>query len=284
MATAELLASGWTTAGPVVPFSQPLDSPIDVRQRIRVASEAGFVGFGLAHADLLAARDTIGYRTLKQLLDDHGIVHVEVETLGDWFAGDERRATSDRVRRDLLEAAEALSARHIKAEGDQVDTGWPVERMVDDFHELCAQAHDVGSRIAFEPMPFGNVRTPRDALGLVEAADHPAAGMCIDAWHVDRGKVSSAELAALPAAAITTVELNDGDAERVGTPLEDTLHRRKLCGTGSFDLTGFVTAIRSTGYDGPWGVEILSDELRARDIEESIPDVYATTMATLAPA
>lgn len=123
------------------------------------------------------------------MLADNGLVHVEVETLGNWFADDDRRPAADQVRHDLLEAAEALSARHIKAEGDQVHTDWPLERMVDDFRLLAAQADGVGARIAFEPMPFGNVRTPDEALRLVQLADHPALGICLDLWHVERSGV-----------------------------------------------------------------------------------------------
>ena len=280
----DLLASGWTTAGPVVPFGATLVSPIDIEQRIRLTAAAGFSGFGLAHADLLAIKQTIGYPALRLMLADHGLVHIEVETLGDWFAHDERRAHADQVRHDLLEAAEALSARHIKAEGDQVHTDWPLERMVDDFRLLAAQADGVGARIAFEPMPFGNVRTPDEALRLVQLADHPALGICLDLWHVERSAVDIGDLARLPASAIAVVELNDGSAEAVGTMLEDTLHRRRLCGDGAFDTTGFIRAIRATGWDGPWGVEILSDQHRARDVTESIPAVYETTMAAFARA
>ncbi len=282
--TVDLLASGWTTAGPAVPFAATQVSPIDIEQRIRLARAAGFRGFGLAHADLLAVREGIGYPTLRLMLADHGLVHVEVETLGNWFADDERRPAADRVRHDLLEAAEALSARQIKAEGDQVDTDRPQERMVADFHALGEQAEAVGTRIAFEPMPFGNVRTPYEALRLVQAADHPALGICLDLWHVERAGVDVGDLAQLPAAAIAAVELNDGSAEEVGTMLEDTLHRRRLCGEGSFDITGFIRAVRATGWDGPWGVEILSDEHRARDVTESIPAVHQTTMVAFARA
>lgn len=95
---------------------------------------------------------------------------------------------------------------------------------------------------------------------------------------------ASDDLAQMPASAIAAVELNDGSAEAVGTMLEDTLHRRRLCGDGAFDTTGFIRAIRATGWDGPWGVEILSDQHRARDVTESIAAVYETTMGAFARA
>ena len=44
---------------------------------------------------------------------------------------------------------------------------------------------------------------------------------------------------------------------------------------------GFVDAVKSTGYDGVWGVEILSAEYRKRPIEEAVPDAYRSTVQYL---
>jgi hypothetical protein len=48
------------------------------------------------------------------------------------------------------------------------------------------------------------------------------------------------------------VELDDAARNMVGTPFEDTLNHRLLCGDGSFDLPGFVAVLRDLGFDGPW--------------------------------
>ena len=42
---------------------------------------------------------------MKRLFGDHGIVHIELEFLGDWFEAGEKKIASDRIRKDLLEAA-----------------------------------------------------------------------------------------------------------------------------------------------------------------------------------
>jgi sugar phosphate isomerase/epimerase len=63
--------------------------------------------------------------------------------------------------------------------------------------------------------------------------------------------------AALSAEHVFGVELNYAATEVVGTLFEDTVERRLLCGAGSFDLHGLVALLRDTGFDGPWGVEIL---------------------------
>lgn len=274
----DLLASAWTTAGDAKPLSANEESPYDLRSRIEAASGAGYRGFGIVHADLAAARRQIGLRTLRAMLEDNGIVYVEVEMLGDWFANGERRRRSDAVRRDLLEAAEALGARHIKVGGEVYGHAWPFETMASDFHDLCADAASVGSRVAFEIMPFGTISDLAGGVRLVDTAGHKAGGLMLDLWHVARGNIDFADVARLPARYIFAVELDDADAGVVGTMLEDTLDRRRLCGQGAMDVPSFIRAVRATGFDGPWGVEILSDEHRKRSLEDQVTKSYSTTI------
>jgi len=76
------------------------------------------------HADLIEARDRMGYRALGEVLAGYGITTVEVEMLNDWYATGPARTQSDAVRRDLLAAGAALGARHVKA-GADLDTDRP---------------------------------------------------------------------------------------------------------------------------------------------------------------
>lgn len=77
------------------------------------------------------------------------------------------------------------------------------------------------------------------------------------------------------------MELNDADQSAVGTLFEDTVHRRRYCGEGTFDLPGMIAALRSTGWDGPWGVEILSDEHRALPLATALHRTVTTARLTL---
>ena len=53
---------------------------------------------------------------MKQVFDDNGLRHLELEFLMDWFLDedDERRRASDEIRELLLRAAGELDAHHIK--------------------------------------------------------------------------------------------------------------------------------------------------------------------------
>ena len=64
--------------------------------------------------------------------------------------------------------------------------------------------------------------------------------------------------------------------------VEETVNHRELPGEGDFDLRAFVEVCREHGYPGPWGVEVLSEELRNRPIEQIFERAYETSSAQLA--
>jgi sugar phosphate isomerase/epimerase len=49
---------------------------------------------------------------------------------------------------------------------------------------------------------------------------------------------------------------------------EPRAHRRTHRGEGTFDLVGLVAVLRDLGFDGPWGVEILSTSFRGLPVRE----------------
>ena len=88
-----LIAACWTTAGNVRPDDGDEISPWLFEDRVRATAQAGFTGFGILHADLVATRDRIGLPAMRSILDDNGITVVEFEVLTNWFTDDARRVT-----------------------------------------------------------------------------------------------------------------------------------------------------------------------------------------------
>jgi sugar phosphate isomerase/epimerase len=273
----ELLATCWTTAGDAAPSREDWRSPVQLRERIEAAAAAGFTGFGVLAVDLAVAERDHGLAGIRAMLADNGIVHLELEGLPDWWSSGPERARSDELRRLLLAAAEALGARHLKVTPDTSGAPWDAGHWASEFARLAAQAADAGARLGIEFLPWSNVRTVHEALRLVEDAGHPAGGVVVDVWHVERAGTPVVELAELPPHRIVGVELNDADGEVVGTLFEDTVDRRRYCGEGSFDLPGIITALRAARWAGPWGVEILSTEHRRLDVRQAA--VHAATTA-----
>jgi sugar phosphate isomerase/epimerase len=273
----ELLASYWTiSAG--VPHTDREYSPFDFRDRVEAAARAGFKGFGIWHSDLDHVLERRTLPEMRQILDDNGIKHVELEFLTDWFLDGERKTKSDIQKRKLLKAAEVLGAHHVKV-GDFFQEQVSMPRLVEAFRSLCDEAAEHGTPIAFELMPFAMVRTLKETLEMVEEAGAKNGGICFDLWHVAKLGIPNDEIARVPWQFIVSVELNDGTFTAPWSLHEDTINHRRLCGEGEFDVRGFIDCVRKAGYTGPWGIEVLSGDLRKLPLEEVTDRAFKTTIA-----
>ena len=282
-ASDDLMATCWSSAGDAASDRADLRSPLSLRERIEAASAAGFRGFGLLSDDLPVAVAEYRLAGIKSMLADNGIVHLELEGIPFWWEDGPRRVESDRIRHGLLVAAEVLGARHIKVTPDGDDGPWHRGRWAEKFAELATQAQDAGARLGIEFFPWSNIKTLHDGLRLVADAGHDAGGVVIDVWHIDRGHTPIADLASVPLHRIIGVELNDADERVVGTLFADTVHRRRYCGEGAFDLPAMITALRTAGWHGPWGVEILSDEHRSLPVGDALRRAAASARSVLDP-
>jgi sugar phosphate isomerase/epimerase len=266
-----LVATAWTSAGDTSPMRTPATSPVPIAERVAAVAEAGFAGLGLIADDLLAVRDTIGFAALRHMIADHGLTHVEIELIERWWIPRGETGNSYRVRELLFEAADVLMPAFIKIGSENGPATDDPLGLVAPLRELADQAAARGTRVAIEPMPFSAIASIPMAAQIVRAAAHPAAGLIIDAWHVFRAGTSLDELrAALTPAMIFGVELNDAAQTVVGTLFEDTVDHRLLCGEGSFDLRDLVALLRDKGFDGPWGVEILSSSFRRLPVSQAV--------------
>jgi len=273
----DLLASYWTiSAG--LPHTDREYSPFDFKDRVESAAKAGFKGFGLWHADLDHVLDRRSLKEMKQIFDDNGIRHVELEFLTDWFLDGERKKQSDLTRRKLLTAAEVLQAKHVKV-GDFLRQTTPMPRLIESFAELCEEAADHGTRIGFELMPFAMIDTLQDSIKMVEGAGAKNGGIVLDLWHIVKLNIPYAEVGRIPSHYLVSVELNDGTFEAPWSLHEDTVNHRRLCGEGEFDIKGFISSVKKAGYSGPWGIEVLSEELRKKPLDELTTRSFNTTIS-----
>ena len=273
----ELLASYWTiSAG--LPHTDKEYSPFDFQDRVEAAARAGFKGFGLWHADLDHILESRSLKEMKQILDDNDMKYVELEFLTDWFLDGERKKNSDIQKKKLLRAAEALQAKHVKV-GDFFREQCPMARLIEAFAELCAEAAEHGTRIGFELMPFSMIDTLADSLTMVAGAGAANGGIVFDLWHIVKLKIPYEEVSRVPAQYLLSVELNDGTFEAPWSLHEDTVNHRRLCGEGEFDIKSFIECVQRAGYAGPWGIEVLSEELRKWSLEDLTTRSFETTMA-----
>ena len=91
--------------------------------------------------------------------------------------------------------------------------------------------------------------------------------------------IAPEELSRLPPEYLSWVELSDGRLDDMDDLVDETVNHRALPGEGEFDLRAYVVACQEHGYGGPWGVEVLSDELRNNPIEVIFRRAYEATAA-----
>jgi len=278
MKKVDLIASYWTIAGPVHPHSEQEFSPWPFEDRVKAASKAGFTGIGLKEVDVAHTLERLSLKDMKHILDDNGIRHVELEFITDWFLDGEKKKQSDKTKHMLLEAAEVLGARHIKV-GDFDTTLTPMPKLVESFAALCKDAENHGTKILFELIVDAMIKTLPETLEMLSGADAKNGGVMLDLWHIVKLRIPYEEVAKIPQRFMLGVELNDGTLECPWSLHEDTVNHRRLCGEGEFDVKGFVKQILAAGYDGPWGIEVLSEELRKKTLEEAAAQAYGTTIA-----
>jgi sugar phosphate isomerase/epimerase len=277
MRNVELLASYWTIAGGALPHTDREYSPFDFEDRVEAAAKAGFKGMGIWHADLAHILERRSLKEMKQILDDNNMKYLELEFLTDWFLDGEQKKQSDIRKKMLRTAAEALGAKHVKV-GDFFRQKTPMPRLIESFAAICADAADHGTRIVFELMPFAMIDTLEEALTMVDGAAAKNGGIVFDLWHIVKLGIPYEEVARVPPQYLLAVELNDGTFEAPWSLHEDTVNHRRLCGEGEFDVKSFIDCLQKAGYAGPYGIEVLSEELRQKSLEELTTRSFNTTM------
>jgi sugar phosphate isomerase/epimerase len=180
----------------------------------------------------------------------------------------------------LFDTAAAFDAHHIKVGNIH---GHPSElgRLTEAFAELCRDAADhTGAKVVYEITPFDTTaNTLESALAVVKGAGADNGGLAIDTWHMSKLGIGTEQVRGIPARHLTWVELSDGQFENLPDMVDETVNHRRLPGQGEFDIPGYVEACRDAGYSGPWGVEVLSEQLRNLPIEEIFQRAYETTAA-----
>ncbi len=139
------------------------------------------------------------------------------------------------------------------------------EVSADQLRRIGDVAQTFGIRIAFEALAWGRyVDDYRRAWRIVELADHPAVGVCLDSFHVLSRGHDPAAIEQIPGAKIFYLQLADAPALSMDV-LSWSRHHRLFPGEGTFDLAAFVGHVLAAGYDGPLSLEVFNDTFRQTD-------------------
>ncbi|RYP87760.1 sugar phosphate isomerase/epimerase and 4-hydroxyphenylpyruvate domain-containing protein [Nocardioides guangzhouensis] len=143
---------------------------------------------------------------------------------------------------------------------------------IDDDAVFAAQLRELGDlaasydvRLAYEALAWGRfVDDYRRAWQVVERADHPNVGVCLDSFHILSRGHDPKEIEQIPGDKVFFLQLADAPLLSMDV-LSWSRHHRLFPGEGGFDLAGFLAHVLRAGYAGPLSLEVFNDTFRQTD-------------------
>ncbi|MET0457578.1 MAG: TIM barrel protein [Mycobacterium sp.] len=234
-------------------------------EKLHACAAAGFDGVEIFEPDLIASDHSP--EEIRGLARRLGLTLDLYQPLRDLEGVDETTFT-DNLRRA---AATFATAQRLGIDTVLVCSNVATATIDSDEHsaEQLRRLGDValgyGVKIAFEALAWGRfVDDYRRAWRIVEIADHPAVGVCLDSFHVLSRGHDPAAIEDIPGDKIFYLQLADAPALSMDV-LSWSRHHRLFPGEGDFDLPTFVAHVLTTGFDGPLSLEVFNDTFRQTD-------------------
>ncbi|HIW92390.1 MAG TPA: sugar phosphate isomerase/epimerase and 4-hydroxyphenylpyruvate domain-containing protein [Candidatus Corynebacterium avicola] len=241
-------------------------------EKLRAAADAGFDGVEIFEQDLVVSPHSP--EQIRERGEELGLSFDLYQPFRD-FDGVSEDVFVDNLRR--LEAKFRVMQR---LGIDMILICSNVGTATVDDDAVCADqlrragdlAKTYGIKLAYEALAWGRyVNTYRHAYRIVEMADHPNVGTCLDSFHIlSRGDDPSG-ISDIPGEKIFFVQLADAPSRDMDL-LSWSRHHRVFPGEGDFDLVGFLRLLTLAGYDGPVSLEIFNDSFRQSEVGRTAVD------------
>ena len=258
MATAET-PSGRDPKGIHLNGATIMTTPTD--RHLRIARAAGYAGVEVRAERLLAAPDELA--TAASIVD-HGEVWslngIQLQLRSD---GGLDVARLDAELPPRLEICRALGAAYLLVVPPRTagaDVAGAIVAMREGLAIARDRAADIGVRVAFEFLGFGDCPIDTPALAGEVIAGVPDAELVLDSchWHAS----GSGSLDAFPIDRLAMVHLNDAPPK---PPREIEDSDRLLPTRGVIRLAELIGAVTARGYRGPWSLETFNPEYWTAD-------------------
>ncbi|MGW6731602.1 bifunctional sugar phosphate isomerase/epimerase/4-hydroxyphenylpyruvate dioxygenase family protein [Streptomyces sp. NPDC055013] len=250
-------------------------------EKLTAASRAGFGGVEIFENDLLASPLTP--EEIRARCADLGLTvdlyqpMRDIEAVpADEFARNLRRARHkfELMRRLGADTVLVCSSVHPRAVDDDA-------LAAEQLGQLADLAQDFGIRVAYEALAWGrHVNTYDHAWRIVETADHPALGTCLDSFHILSRSSDPKDLEGIediPGEKIFFLQLADAPLLAMDV-LQWSRHYRCFPGQGGFDVAGLVGHVLHTGYDGPLSLEVFNDVFRQAEAGPTAVDALRSLL------
>jgi sugar phosphate isomerase/epimerase len=263
-----LTASYVTLAG--AGFTEP--PRFTFRQRSEAASAAGFARIGIHLNDLTTLKPT----DVADILSDNDLELGEIEFFAGWV-GPGSESTNQSTLAKVRELAVSTGGGDHLSSGDFVGDPLDIDGAAARLKRAAETVADVGLNIALEAFAWSAIDSVPTASALLARVDADNAGHLLDVWHVYNTGSTTESIADLDVTTVAAVQLNDGPRVHENF-MWNARNTRLLPGEGELDVRGFVEALRSIGYDGPFGIESSYPEFRALDVGEAAARAFDAMM------
>jgi 4-hydroxyphenylpyruvate dioxygenase len=241
-------------------------------EKLAAAARAGFDGVELFEADLL--NSPLAPPEVRGLAEELGLTIDLYQPFRDFEAVPEpdlRRAEAKFELMVELGADTLLVCSNVSPEAIDDD-----DLAAEQLHALAERAAEHGLRIAYEALAWGrHVNEYDHAWRIVQAADHPALGTCLDSFHILSRGTDLDAIAGIDK--LFYVQLADAPHLSMDV-LQWSRHYRCFPGQGAFDLADFVRRVLATGYDGPLSLEVFNDVFRQADADRTAVDAMRSLL------
>ena len=238
-------------------------------EKLHAIAAAGFDGVEIMDSDLVAAFESP--EEIRALCDRLGLTIELFQPFRDFESVDEatfqdnlRRAKAKFEIMDRLGAKMMLLCSNVGTASVPGD-----ETAVRQLGALADLAAEHGIAIAYEALAWGHyVSDYRDAWRIVQLADRPNLGICLDSFHVLSRGFDPSAIEDIDPDKIYFLQLADAPALDMDV-LSWSRHHRLFPGEGDFDLIGFLSHTILAGYRGPLSLEVFNDTFRQTDVERT---------------
>ncbi len=241
-------------------------------EKLTAISEAGFDGVEIFENDLLAcplspeeirlrAQDLGLSIDLYQPFRDFEAVTDDILTANVRRA-EHKFAVMERLGADLLLVCSSVSPYAIDDD----------ELAAAQLRLLAERAARHGIRIAYEALAWGgHVDDYLHAWRIVQLADHPNLGTCLDSFHILSRGSDPIGIEAIPGEKIFFLQLADAPVLAMDV-LQWSRHYRCFPGQGGLDVADLVRRALRAGYAGPLSLEVFNDVFRQADATRTARD------------
>ncbi|WP_415854933.1 bifunctional sugar phosphate isomerase/epimerase/4-hydroxyphenylpyruvate dioxygenase family protein [Sinomonas sp. G460-2] len=243
-----------------------------LEEKLRAAAKAGFGGVEIFETDLVTS--SLSPEDVRRLADDLGLGLDLYQPFRDFdsvpdelYRANLRRADAKFKLMGRLGIDTILVCSNVGTASIDDDA-----LRTEQLHGLAELAADHGAKVAYEALAWGTyVNDFEHAWRIVDDANHPNLGTCLDTFHILSRGWDTAPIEGIPGEKIFFVQVADAPKLSLDV-LSWSRHYRVFPGEGQFDLPKFLGHVARTGYAGPVSLEVFNDTFRQSDVERTAVD------------